>query len=72
MERVAVPTGRPIVAKIGSSSLVGAAGGIDRDRLDGFVEQVEGLRAAGHPVIVVTSAAIAAGLPVLGLAERPE
>ncbi|UCG40441.1 MAG: glutamate 5-kinase [Acidimicrobiia bacterium] len=72
MERAAVPTGRPVVAKIGSSSLVGASGGIDRERLDGFVAQVEALRAAGHPVIVVTSAAIAAGLPVLGLGERPK
>lgn len=72
MKRLAVPTGRPVVAKIGSSSLVGAEGGIDRRRLDGFVAQVEDLRAAGHPVIVVTSAAIAAGLPVLGLGARPK
>lgn len=72
MERVPVPSGRPIVAKIGSSSLVGASGGIDEARLVSFVSQVEALRHGGHPVIVVTSAAIAAGLPVLGLSERPK
>ncbi len=71
MERTAVARGRPVVVKIGSSSIATPGGGIDSERLGGFVGQVEALWQAGHPTIVVTSGAIAAGLPVLGLDRRP-
>lgn len=71
MERRAVEAGRPVVVKIGSSSLATPGGGIDEQRLRAFVGQVEGLWQEGHPTIIVTSGAIAAGLPVLGLDQRP-
>ena len=63
--------GRPIVVKVGSSSLTGGAGGLDLGRLDAVVDQVAAAWDAGHPTVLVTSGAIAAGLPVLGLTRRP-
>ena len=63
--------GRPVVVKVGSSSLVGPTGGLDGDALDRVAGQVEGARRRGHPVVLVTSGAVAAGLPALGLASRP-
>ncbi len=71
MERTAVAAGRPVVVKIGSSSLATPGGGVDEARLTAFVAQVEGLWRLGHPTVVVTSGAIAAGLPALGLERRP-
>jgi glutamate 5-kinase len=64
------PAGRPVVVKIGSSSLTGADG-IDESAVAGFVAQIARLHAAGTPVALVTSGAVAAGLPALGLSRRP-
>ncbi len=58
-----------VVAKIGSSSIT-ANGVVNRDQLDRLAADVSRLRAAGHRVVIVTSGAIAAGLPAIGL--RPE
>lgn len=66
-----VGPGGVVVVKVGSSSLTGPGGGLDRDRLVGVVEQVAASWAAGHPTVLVTSGAIAAGLPALGLDRRP-
>ena len=62
-----------IVAKIGTSSITDDEGAIVRPPIETFCAQVAELRAAGHKVVVVTSGAIAAGLPELGLggARRP-
>jgi glutamate 5-kinase len=59
-----------VVVKIGSSSLTGA-GGIDETAVAGFVEQIARLHAVGTPTALVTSGAVAAGLPALGLDQRP-
>ena len=56
-----------IVAKIGTSSLTDARGEIRRDAIAKLCDEVAGLRADGHRVVVVTSGAIGAGLPALGL-----
>lgn len=69
--RFALESGQKVVVKVGSSSLTGPGGGIDRGRLDAVVDQVARLWDAGHPTILVTSGAIAAGLPALGLDRRP-
>lgn len=61
------PAGRRVVIKIGSSSLVGAGGGLDREHVEAFADQVAEARRVGHEVLVVTSGAIAAGRPILGL-----
>lgn len=66
-----VEPGRPVVVKVGSSSLAGPGGGLDGEALDRVAGQVGGVRRRGHPVVLVTSGAVAAGLPALGLAARP-
>ena len=63
--------GRKLVLKIGSSTLTDAKGGIDREYLQGIANQVAAAREAGWQPIIVTSAAIASGLEVLGIKERP-
>jgi glutamate 5-kinase len=60
-----------VVVKIGSSSLTRGGPGLDSDALESVVGHVVALRERGHPVVLVTSAAVAAGLPALGLTGRP-
>lgn len=64
---------RSIVVKIGTSSLTNADGVIDRVVIARVAQEVAELRREGLRVTVVTSGAIAAGLPALNLAagERP-
>ncbi len=63
--------GARIVVKVGSSSLTLRQGGIDDRAIARTVEMIgEGWK-AGHPTVLVTSGAVAAGLPALGLSERP-
>ena len=69
--RFPVPAGRPVVVKAGSSSLVLESGALDPDGLDRAVDHVAGLWDAGHPALLVSSGAVAAGLPALGLTGRP-
>lgn len=63
--------GAPVVVKVGSSSLSTPAGGLDPDAVDRIVDEVAGLAQLGNPPVLVTSAAIAAGFPALGMSERP-
>ncbi|MCU1353369.1 MAG: glutamate 5-kinase [Acidimicrobiales bacterium] len=56
-----------VVAKIGTSSITDEQGDIDHASIARFCAEVAALRAAGHRVVAVTSGAIAAGLPALGL-----
>ncbi len=62
-----------VVAKIGTSSLTDDQGEIDTAAVAKVCREVADLRADGHRVVLVTSGAIAAGLPALGLggAARP-
>ena len=66
-----VPDNAPIVVKIGSSSLTGSNGGVDPGAVARVVANVETLWSAGHPTLLVSSGAVAAGLPAMGLTERP-
>lgn len=70
MRRAANPRS-PIVVKIGTSSLTGDGHQIELGAIDSVVANVESSWTAGHPTVLVTSGAIAAGLPALGLSERP-
>lgn len=63
--------GKLIVFKIGSSTLVGPDGGLDRPFIRTLCDQIVALREAGHRVVAVSSGAAAAGRDVLGFAERP-
>src|SRR5687767_11026563 len=60
-----------VIAKVGTSSLTDAAGIIQRDVIAGLCDQLATIRAQGHEVILVTSAAISAGVSALGLPSRP-
>jgi len=68
---VPVAATRTVVAKIGSSSLTLPGGGIDVTAVHRLCEEVAGLQAAGHSVVVVSSGAIAAGWSALGGGPRP-
>ena len=60
-----------LVVKVGSSSLTRAGGGLDTMRVDALVEQLAARRRSGHQVVLVSSGAIATGMPTLGLTRRP-
>ena len=57
-----------VVAKIGSSSITAEDGTVDRAAVEKLAGEVADVRAAGHNVVVVTSGAVAAGRPALGMA----
>ena len=61
-----------VVAKVGTSSVTTASGEVDRDAVAKLCAEVAALRSAGVRAVVVTSGAITAGLPALGLGRaRP-
>jgi len=62
-----------VVAKIGTSSLTDDEGSLRLAAVTALCDQVAALRNGGHQVVVVTSGAIGAGLPLLGFtgADRP-
>jgi glutamate 5-kinase len=61
-----------LVAKIGTSSLTDASGAVESAPIAKLAEEVAGLRREGHQVVVVTSGAVSAGMPPLGLSgSRP-
>ena len=62
---------RPIVVKLGTSLVVGPGGKVRRAVLRERAREIAALVRAGDPVCVVSSGAIALGLPRLGLEERP-
>jgi glutamate 5-kinase len=59
------------VVKIGTSSLTDEAGDLVAGPMLKLCAEVAAARAAGHEVVLVSSGAIAAGLPALGLHQRP-
>ena len=58
-----------VVVKVGTSSITDDAGVIDVDAVRKLCAEVATARTEGHRVVVVTSGAIAAGLPAMGLAR---
>ncbi|MCL4499220.1 MAG: glutamate 5-kinase [Chloroflexi bacterium] len=67
-KRIDLERVRRVVIKVGSSTITTESGRIDHKNL---VEQCAWLVRSGRHVVVVTSAAIAAGVEALGLKERP-
>lgn len=59
------------VVKVGSSSLRGDDGRLDRDQVASLASQVVAARDAGTQVVLVSSGAVAAGMGLLGLERRP-
>ena len=62
-----------VVAKVGTSSITGADGSLRPAAMAKVADEIVELRAAGHVVVLVSSGAIAAGLPELGMSalDRP-
>ncbi|MCU1393128.1 MAG: proB [Ilumatobacteraceae bacterium] len=60
-----------VIAKVGTSSLTNSAGVIQRDVIASLCDQLAALKANGHEVILVSSAAISAGVAALNLSARP-
>jgi len=58
---------RTIVVKVGTSSITDDDGVIARAAIEKLCADVAAVRADGHRVVVVTSGAIAAGLPEIGM-----
>src|SRR5215218_360123 len=69
--REELATARRVVVKVGSSSLTTAEAGIDPQRIEQLVSVLGEARLAGREIVLVSSGAIAAGLPPLGLKTRP-
>jgi len=65
--------GKRIIVKFGSGILTNPKGnGLDRKQFARLTTEVAALRRAGHECLIVSSGAVAAGMAVLGLAERPK
>jgi glutamate 5-kinase len=62
---------RPVVVKLGSSLVAGPGGRVRRSVVRDRAREIAELVRGGTPVCVVSSGAIALGLPRLGLAARP-
>ena len=60
-----------VVVKIGTSSITDERGEIDVAALGALCRDLASARRLGHAIVLVTSGAIAAGMPALGLHERP-
>ena len=58
-----------VVVKVGTSSITDDAGVIDVEAVRKLCAEVASARSGGHRVVVVTSGAISAGLPALGMAR---
>lgn len=67
-----IEQGLPVVVKIGSSSLTTSGGLIDDEAIDRVASQIAWLRRSGYPTVLVSSGAVAAGMPALGVVERPD
>jgi len=68
-----VITPRRIVLKFGSGILANTRGtSLDERQFRRLCAEIGGLVKTGHEVVVVSSGAVAAGLSVLGLEDRPE
>jgi glutamate 5-kinase len=71
MRRPIAP-GLRLVVKVGSSSLTSGNGGIDPGAIERIAQLVAGAIKVGYPTVLVTSGAVASGLPALGLVKRPQ
>lgn len=61
-----IPQAKRLVVKVGSSSITGEAA----DQLDGLVAALSAAHGRGQEIIVVSSGAIASGMPLISYSER--
>ena len=67
-DRTELPSAKRVVVKVGSSSISGA----NESKIDLLVEALAAAHARGTEVILVSSGAIATGMPLLNLESKPE
>lgn len=67
-DRSELATAKRIVVKVGSSSI----SGLNESKIENLVDALAKSHARGAEVILVSSGAIATGMPLLGFAEKPE
>ena len=70
-KRITLGRSRRWVVKVGSALVTNDGRGLDRERIQGWVEQIVALRRAGVSVTLVSSGAVAEGVKRLGWARRP-
>ena len=63
---------RPLIVKVGTSTLTHASGALDLRSMERLVRVISDLRGRGMDVILVSSGAIAVGTSKLGLPARPK
>lgn len=63
---------RRIVVKIGSSSLTSSEGGLNRDAVQYYANELAALMKSDLQLLLVTSGAVAAGFREIGYPERPK
>lgn len=63
---------KTMVVKIGSSTVVGEDGRIDRAFISNLARQAAELRRLGWNLVVVSSGAMACGYPILGFSAKPK
>jgi len=61
-----------VVVKVGTSSITHDGGDLNIAAMTKLVDEIAGAREQGHEVVLVSSAAIAAGMSHLRLTERPK
>lgn len=71
MSRDLLARARRVVVKAGTTTLLDDRQQLDLETIRRLIGEMVALQEAGRSVIFVTSGAIGAGLPVLGLTERP-
>ena len=60
-----------VVIKVGTSTLTHSNGKLNLNRMEQLTRQVADMSNAGRHVILVTSAAVGAGMGKMGLAQKP-
>lgn len=61
-----------IIVKVGSSTITHDTGRLNYYRIEKLVREMADLENEGHEMILVTSAAVSAGMDTLGLTKRPD
>lgn len=67
-DRTQLPQAKRVVVKVGSSSISGS----NESKIDALVEALAKAHSRGTEVILVSSGAIATGMPLLNLSSKPE
>lgn len=61
-----------IIVKVGSSTITHNTGRLNYYRIEKLVREIADLENEGHDMILVTSAAVSAGMDSLGITKRPD